>query len=140
MGIWVGELDGGVGGPVPSVLSKGHRSFVFVGHRDDAEPVEVQLGLASDEFVEIKSGLEPGASVLLAVALPRLPAVTTSIILLVQPVLAVGFAMLLLSESPSPMQLLRVALVIGGVPLGSLGRSRLTIRDAAPCPPRAAVP
>ena len=66
--ILIAELDDVVAVPVPSVFSKGRRSFVFVGHRDDAEPVEVQLGLASDEFVEIKSGLEPGASVLLAVS------------------------------------------------------------------------
>jgi drug/metabolite transporter (DMT)-like permease len=80
------------------------------------------------------------ASVLLAVALPRLPAVTTSIILLVQPVLTVSFAMLLLSESPWPMQLLGVALVIGGVTLGSLGRSRLTTEDASTGSPQAAGP
>lgn len=66
--ILIAELADVVAVPVPSVFSKGHKSFVFVGHRDDAEPVEVQLGLASDEFVEIKSGLEPGQSVLLAVS------------------------------------------------------------------------
>ena len=62
------------------------------------------------------------ASVLLAVALPRLPAVTTSLILLVQPVLAVIFAMIILSESPALTQMLGVALVIGGVLLGSMPR------------------
>ena len=45
-------------------------------------------------------------SVLIAVALPRLPAATTSLILLVQPVLAVLLAMVLLDETPSPLQLL----------------------------------
>ena len=57
--------------------------------------------------------------VLLAVALPRLPAATTSLILLVQPVLAVIFAIIILSEAPSALQLVGVALVIGGVALGS---------------------
>ena len=62
---------------------------------------------------------------MLAVALPRLPAATTSLILLVQPVLAVIFAMIILSESPSLPQFAGVALVIAGVLLGSArGRSR----------------
>jgi drug/metabolite transporter (DMT)-like permease len=66
-------------------------------------------------------------SVLIAVALPRLPAATTSLILLVQPVLAVLIAMVLLEERPSSWQLLGVGLVIGGVLLGSAVR-----RPAAP--------
>ena len=60
--------------------------------------------------------------VMLAVALPRLPAVTTSLILLVQPVLAVVFSIMILAEAPSSTQLLGVALVIGGVLLGSAAR------------------
>ena len=39
--------------------------------------------------------------------LPRLPSALTSIVLLIQPVAAVGFAMLILGESPSPTQLWR---------------------------------
>jgi drug/metabolite transporter (DMT)-like permease len=58
--------------------------------------------------------------VLIAVALPRLPAVATSIILLIQPVLATLVAMLILAEAPSTSQLMGVVLVIGGVLLGSL--------------------
>lgn len=60
-----------------------------------------------------------GGGVMLAVALPRLPAATTSLILLIQPVLATAFALLLLDETPSLTQLGGVALVIGGVLLGS---------------------
>jgi drug/metabolite transporter (DMT)-like permease len=59
---------------------------------------------------------------MLAVALPRLPAATTSLILLIQPVLAVIFAVAILSEAPSPLQLAGVGLVIGGVVLGSAAR------------------
>lgn len=68
---------------------------------------------------------------MLAVALPRLPAATTSLILLVQPVLAVIFAMAILVESPSPAQLLGVGLVIGGVLLGSAARRRGPTNSAA---------
>jgi HlyD family secretion protein len=66
--ILVSELTDVVAVPVQSIYSKVHKSFVFIGDQDDAEPVEVQLGLSSDEFVEIKSGLEPGQEVLLAVS------------------------------------------------------------------------
>jgi drug/metabolite transporter (DMT)-like permease len=63
-----------------------------------------------------------GGQVMIATALPRLPAVTTSLILLIQPVLATVIAIIVLSESPSSVQLLGVALVIGGVLLGSARR------------------
>lgn len=65
-----------------------------------------------------------GGGVMLAVALPRLPAVTTSLILLVQPVLAIIFAIIILSEAPSTAQFVGVALVIGGVLLGSASGRR----------------
>jgi drug/metabolite transporter (DMT)-like permease len=66
---------------------------------------------------------------LISVSLPRLPAVVTSIILLAQPVATVVLAMVLLREAPSPLQLLGVALVVGGiavatVPIGRLRGSR----------------
>jgi drug/metabolite transporter (DMT)-like permease len=63
-----------------------------------------------------------GGQVMIATALPRLPAATTSLILLVQPVLATVIAMIVLSESPSPSQLLGVVLILGGVVLGSARR------------------
>ena len=75
-----------------------------------------------------------GAGLLLAVALPRLPAATTSVLLLVQPVLAVLFAMLILSEAPSPTQLVGVSLVIAGVVLGSLPRRDASRGDATGLP------
>jgi len=63
---------------------------------------------------------------LISVSLPRLPAVLTSIILLCQPVLTVGLAMVLLNETPSASQLVGVAMVIGGIAVATLlgGRSR----------------
>jgi drug/metabolite transporter (DMT)-like permease len=57
--------------------------------------------------------------VMIATALPRLPAVTTSLILLIQPVLATIIAIIVLSESPSPSQQVGVVLILGGVLLGS---------------------
>jgi drug/metabolite transporter (DMT)-like permease len=56
---------------------------------------------------------------LISVSLPRLPAVLTSILLMLQPVSAVFLAALLLSEAPSAVQLLGVAVVIAGVAVAS---------------------
>lgn len=56
---------------------------------------------------------------LISVALPRLPSALTSIVLLIQPVAAVGLAMLILGESPSVTQLVGVGMVVGGVLLAT---------------------
>jgi drug/metabolite transporter (DMT)-like permease len=61
----------------------------------------------------------------ISLALPRLPAVVTSIILLVQPVTTVGLSMVLLGERPSVIQLVGVALVIGGIALATVPLARL---------------
>lgn len=52
---------------------------------------------------------------LIATALPRLPAVETSLLLLGQPALAVIWGMLLLDERLSPLQWAGAAIVLGGV-------------------------
>ena len=66
---------------------------------------------------------------LISVSLPRLPAVLTSIVLMLQPVSTVFLGAILLSESPSPVQLLGVAVVIVGV-AGATVRPR----ERAPAP------
>jgi drug/metabolite transporter (DMT)-like permease len=58
---------------------------------------------------------------LISVSLPRLPAVLTSILLMLQPVSTVFLGALLLSEAPSAVQLAGVAIVIAGVALATLG-------------------
>ena len=57
---------------------------------------------------------------LISVSLPRLPAVLTSIVLMLQPVSAVFLAALLLSEAPSGVQLVGVAIVIAGVAVATV--------------------
>ncbi len=68
-------------------------------------------------------------------SLPRLPAVITSVLLLVQPVTTVVLGAILLGEAPSAAQLGGVALVIGGIALatGALRRVRmgLSVRAGA---------
>jgi drug/metabolite transporter (DMT)-like permease len=62
---------------------------------------------------------------LISISLPRLPAIITSVILLTQPVMSMGLAMILLDETPSPTQLLGVALVIGGITAATIPLARM---------------
>jgi drug/metabolite transporter (DMT)-like permease len=62
---------------------------------------------------------------LISITLPRLPAALTSVLLTFQPVLSVLFAWAILSESPSPLQLVGVAFVLGGLLIVSAGRRSL---------------
>jgi drug/metabolite transporter (DMT)-like permease len=57
---------------------------------------------------------------LISVSLPRLPAVLTSILLMLQPVSTVFLGAVLLSEAPSAVQLVGVAIVIAGVAVATL--------------------
>jgi drug/metabolite transporter (DMT)-like permease len=66
---------------------------------------------------------------LISVSLPRLPAVLTSILLMLQPVSTVFLAALLLSEAPSSVQLAGVAIVIAGVAVATV---RPREREPAP--------
>jgi drug/metabolite transporter (DMT)-like permease len=59
---------------------------------------------------------------LIAVSLPRLPAVASSLLLMLQPLLAVLLAALLVDESPSSLQLTGAALILAAVVLASARR------------------
>ena len=73
---------------------------------------------------------------LISISLPRLPSVVTSLLLLVQPVITVGLAMVLLGENPSPFQLAGIGLVIAGLAVAVLpfGRLRRSAIDASSPP------
>ncbi|MBW3603210.1 MAG: DMT family transporter [Actinobacteria bacterium] len=60
------------------------------------------------------------AWLLLSVSLPRLPAVVTSLLLLLQPVGAVLLGAVLLGEAPSPAQLAGVVVVVAGIAWATL--------------------
>jgi drug/metabolite transporter (DMT)-like permease len=66
---------------------------------------------------------------LISVSLPRLPALLTSIVLMLQPVSTVFLGAVLLSEAPSGVQLLGVAIVIVGVAVATVKP-----RQRAPAP------
>lgn len=64
----------------------------------------------------------------ISISLPRLPAMVTSIILLVQPVITIGLSVVLLAERPSVAQLAGVVLVVGGIAVATVPLAR--VRDA----------
>lgn len=66
---------------------------------------------------------------LITVSLPRLPAAMTSLLLTIQPVGSVLLAALILSESPSPLQLFGVALVLCALLVATAPRSVLRARE-----------
>jgi drug/metabolite transporter (DMT)-like permease len=61
---------------------------------------------------------------LITVSLGRLPTALTSVLLTLQPLLAVLFAALLVDERPSPLQLVGAALILSGLLIASVGRRR----------------
>jgi drug/metabolite transporter (DMT)-like permease len=67
---------------------------------------------------------------LISGALPRAPAVLTSVVLTVQPVMSVVLGIVLLGESPSSVQLAGIAVVVGGILLATVGR-RTETRERA---------
>ena len=66
---------------------------------------------------------------LISTSLPRLPAVTTSILLTFQPVCSVVFAALIVDESPSWLQLAGAGCILAGLVTATIAR-----REAAPAP------
>jgi drug/metabolite transporter (DMT)-like permease len=92
------------------------------GDLDLAPPLESLVWLAILGVTSQSAGY-----LLISISLPRLPAVTTSIILLAQPVMTVVLSVVLLGEAPSSTQLVGVVLVIGGIAAATLPIAR--IRD-----------
>ena len=80
-------------------------------------------------LIALALGSQVAGWLLIGYALPRLPAVETSILLLLQPMATVLWALLLFGEDLSVVQWLGVALVLTGVALPSAGSAlRGTLR------------
>lgn len=99
-----------------------------MGDLDLTPPLESLVWLAMLGVTSQSAGY-----LLISLSLPRLPAIVTSIILLMQPVGTMALAMILLGERPSIAQLVGVALVIGGIAAATvpLGRARRLMGRAA---------
>ena len=67
---------------------------------------------------------------LIAIALPRLPASLTSIVLTVQPVGSVVLGIVLLGEEPGPLQLAGVVVIVAGIVVATRGRDQGAARAA----------
>jgi drug/metabolite transporter (DMT)-like permease len=59
----------------------------------------------------------------IATALPRLPAVETSVLLLIQPVFAIAWGVMFFAERLSPLQWMGSAIVLAGVGVLSMTRA-----------------
>jgi drug/metabolite transporter (DMT)-like permease len=68
---------------------------------------------------------------LISFSLPRLPAAMTSVLLTAQPVGSVVFAMLILGEAPSAVQLAGAATILAGLVIVSTGRSPRRVEPLA---------
>ena len=88
---------------------------VAIGDIDWTPAVESQLWL-----VLLALSSQVLGWLLISVSLPRLPAVLTSILLMLQPVCTVFLGALLLSEAPSTLQLAGVAIVLAGVAVATI--------------------
>jgi drug/metabolite transporter (DMT)-like permease len=97
---------------------------VIVGDIDWAPDLEAQAWL-----VLLALSSQVVGWLLISVSLPRLPALLTSIVLMLQPVSTVFLGAVLLSEAPSAVQLLGVAVVIAGVAVATVKP-----RERAPAP------
>jgi drug/metabolite transporter (DMT)-like permease len=69
---------------------------------------------------------------LITVSLGRLPTALTSVLLTLQPLLAVFFAALLIDERPSPLQLAGAATILAGLVIASAGRRRAPALETVP--------
>ena len=76
---------------------------------------------------------------LITTSLPRLPAAMTSVLLTVQPVGSVALAALILGESPSPLQLCGVALIVVALLTAARARSPDALPEGAAIPPEPAL-
>jgi drug/metabolite transporter (DMT)-like permease len=115
-------LDATLGTAVGALLSAG-----FDRHFTLAVSAHAHLWLVALALVSQVMGW-----LFIATALPRLPAVETSVLLLVQPVFAIAWGVMFFGERQSPVQWIGSAIVLGGVAV-------LSMNLAASSEPRPAV-
>lgn len=65
--VLVTQLNNVTAVPVQAVFGKGGKYYVFADERGNTRPVEVEVGLASTEYVEVKKGLDVGQQIRLSI-------------------------------------------------------------------------
>jgi drug/metabolite transporter (DMT)-like permease len=90
---------------------------ILLGELDPLPGWEAQLWL-----VALALSSQVLGWLLISISLPRLPAVLTSVLLMMQPLLAVILAALLVDERPSELQLAGAGAILAGVLLASSTR------------------
>jgi drug/metabolite transporter (DMT)-like permease len=83
-------------------------------------------------LIVLALGAQVGGWLLIGYALPRLPAVETATIVLVQPVLTMIWGGLIFDERPSTIQLVGAALVLAGVGFVAIARARGGVPEPTP--------
>lgn len=115
-------------GPLLDVTIGMALSFILGGWFDPGFSIEPSW--PAHGWLMILGGLvHSGGWLLISTALPRLPSLDTSLMLLLQPALTMGWAALLFTERVSLLQGIGVALVLGGVLAAA---SRGSVRPPAP--------
>ena len=71
---------------------------------------------------------------LITISLPRLPAASTSLLLMIQPIGSLALAAVIFSESPSGLQLVGVVMVIGAVVFATRKSLQTEAVRVAPAP------
>ncbi|MGH2920906.1 MAG: DMT family transporter [Gaiellaceae bacterium] len=92
---------------------------LFLGNLDFAPPLEATLWL-----IVLALSSQVVGWLLISISLARLPTALTSVLLTLQPLLAVLFAAWLVDERPSPLQLAGAAAILAGLVIASAGRGR----------------
>ncbi len=65
--ITITELQDVIAIPVQAVFGKGGKYYVFLDEKGNPQPVEVEVGPSSNEYIEITEGLQVGQKIRLAV-------------------------------------------------------------------------
>jgi drug/metabolite transporter (DMT)-like permease len=83
-------------------------------------------------LIALALGAQVGGWLLIGYALPRLPAVETATIILLQPMLTMVWGALIFAERPSAIQLVGALIVLGGVGFVAVNSARRPTPSAAP--------
>ena len=125
-------------GPLLDATGGAAVGALVIGYFDGGLDLEISA-VSHGWLLVLALAVQVGGWILISTALPRLPTLETSVLLLVQPTGTLLWALILFGERLSPAQWTGAALVIGGVGLVSIRGIVETARDARPATGRVGV-